>query len=193
MGVTDLFELLFFLLPPRRDRFLGKSTPICSDRRWETRSGVKRAGVISRSWARLYCMNTRLDRSPLAITCSRWKPSPCTCKKQVACELNGWHWRLNTQSLVENKMQSSNILIGGGTQKTHQMKGPFMMKQPHQNHSHTIFTSTEKDETQRSSSTPPACQASDPWPYWPTLDSTARVVQKLITSQTSIWLTTWRT
>ena len=78
-----------FLLPPRRDRFLGKSTPICSERRWETRSGVKWAGVISRSWARLYCMNTHLDRSPLANTCPRWKPSPCTCKKQVACELNG--------------------------------------------------------------------------------------------------------
>ena len=66
-------------------------------------------------------------------------------------------------------MQSSNILIGGGTQKTHQMKGPFMMKQPHQYHSHTIITSTEKDETQRRSSTPPACQASDPWPLTSTL------------------------
>ena len=60
-----------FLLPPRRDRLLGKSTPICSERRWETRSGVKRAGVISRCWARLYCMNTRLGRSPLANTCPR--------------------------------------------------------------------------------------------------------------------------
>ena len=50
-------NFLCFLLPPRRDRFLGTSTPICSERRWEIRSGVKRAGVtvISWSWARLYC------------------------------------------------------------------------------------------------------------------------------------------
>ena len=96
--------------------------------RWEIRSGVKRAGVISWSWARLYCISTRLDRSPLANICPRWKPSPCTCKKQVACELNGWHWRFNTQSLIENRKQSSSILIGRGTQKTHQMKVPYMMK-----------------------------------------------------------------
>ena len=84
--------------------------------------------VSYRSWARLYCISTRLDRSPLANICPRWKPSPCTCKKLVACELNGWHWRFNTQSLIENRMQSSSILIGRGTQKTHQMKVPYMMK-----------------------------------------------------------------
>ena len=121
-------NFLCFLLPPHRDRFLDTSTPICSERRWEIRYVVKPPSVISKSLARLYSMSTHLDRSPFANTCPRWKLSLCTCKEQVTCELNGWRWRFNTQNVVENRRQSSSILIWRGTQKTHQMEVPYMMK-----------------------------------------------------------------
>ena len=156
--------LFLFPSPPRRDRFLGKSTPICIKRRWEIRSGVRRVGVILKSWARLYCRSTRLHRSPSANSCTCWKPCSCTCEKQVAGELNGWHWHSKTERLAEKRMHRSSILTGKGARRRHQIKVPYIMKQLHQNHSHTQATSTEKGETQRSLSTPPSCQASDPWP-----------------------------
>ena len=60
------WDCFCFLLPPCQDRFLGKSTPIYIERRWEIRSRVKRAGVILKSWVRLYCRSTWFHRSPSA-------------------------------------------------------------------------------------------------------------------------------
>ena len=54
-------------------------------------------------------------------------------------------------------MQRSSILMGRGAQRRHQIEVPYIMKQLHQKHSHTQAKSTEKDETQGSLSTPPAC------------------------------------
>ena len=108
-----------FLLPPCQDRFLGKSTPIYIERRWEIRSRVKHAVVILKSWVQLYCRSTRLHCSPSANSCPRWKPCSCTCEKQVAGELNGWHLHSKTKHLAEKRMQRSSILTGRGAQRRH--------------------------------------------------------------------------
>ena len=109
MGGRCSFRLdcFCFLGPPSSICLLGKSTPICIERRWEIRSWAKHAGVILKSWAWLYCRRTWLHRSPLANSCPCWKPCSCMCEKQVAGELNGWQWHSKQNALQKRECKEA--------------------------------------------------------------------------------------
>ena len=103
-NTVPLNHLICIVFSSVDTRFRGKPIPV-NLRRAKARDKVRgqAAGVIARSWARLYCKCICSLRSPWVNSWSPRRLSRCTDEVNGKSELSGEDGQFNTSSLVESK------------------------------------------------------------------------------------------